>query len=276
MFRHYIFLTIRKEVKEMRNLFLLIVMVSIILIAGPALAGLTHWGQNPSMHQKDGYAFSSETQIASQVGDDYFGVKGDQVNGITWWGSFWEPTDQDGTQSFFPYPNSDSWGDPATVGADTLTGFNVTFYDNVPAGSSIPPWGHPGAQAGNVYNLDINDVQITKYGEIHRPSATQTVFQYDALFETPFEHNKTALHWLSIQAVNNGAEPIQWGWQESKDELFGSNAVQIFPDNNFAWWDFQAGEDMAFAFKPVPVPSSLLLLASGVLGFISLRRRQQN
>lgn len=71
--------------------------------------------------------------------------------------------------------------------------------------------------------------------------------------------------------MDDNGEFIQWGWQES-DDHWNDNAVQTFPGLPYNW-DMLPGENIAFELRAAPVPTSLVLLASGLLGFVSLRRR---
>lgn len=252
-----------------------IIVASMIVFAGVAHGAVAKWSQLPSMDLGNGYSFSSESQVvsvanfASQVADDFEYQNNSPVTAITWWGSYWD-TVYNGTV-YAPYRHSDGWGDPDAGPPDIVTGFNITFYQDVKAGSAFPPWSHPGAQSGRTYNINIADINVQEYGAINRPASTQTVFQYDVVLEIPLTLTAGNIYWISIQAVDDNGEFIQWGWQES-DDHWNDNAVQTFPGNPFLW-DMLPGEDMAFELNAVPVPTSLLLMASGLLGFVCIRRK---
>jgi hypothetical protein len=222
------------------------------------------------MEPGNGYAFSSESQIASIVADDFRCESGIPVKGLTWWGAYWDTTI--GGNNYYPYRNSNGWGDPGATNPEKVAGFKITFYQDVEAGSSVPPWSRPGDQVGDTYYIDHAAVQVNQYGVINRDASTQTVFQYDVIFEVPFEQTMGNIYWLSIQAVVDNGGPVQWGWQES-DDYWNSNAVQDFPGNPFSW-DMLPGEDMAFELKPVPIPSSLLLLGAGIFGLAHLKKKR--
>jgi hypothetical protein len=253
----------------MKKMAIGVILTSIIIFVEIAHGSIVEWSQQPSMTPGNGYAFSSETQVASQVADDFLCKNGSPVTGLTWWGSYWDSTI--GSNNYYPYRHSDGWGDPSPNPPGIVTGFNITFYQDVPAGTSVPPWSHPGAQAGTVYAAYLASIKVTEYGVINRASSTQKVFQYDVILDSPFKPTAGNIYWLSIQAVDDNKEPVQWGWQESVDH-WNDNAVQTFPGNPFLW-EMLPGEDMAFELKAVPVPPSLLLLASGIMGFVSLRRK---
>ncbi|MCD4736122.1 MAG: PEP-CTERM sorting domain-containing protein [Bacteroidales bacterium] len=254
----------------MKKIAMGVIFTFMIVFTGVVHGSVVKWSQLPSMDPGNGYAFSSETQVASQVADDFLNQNATPVIGITWWGAYWDSTI--GTNNYYPYSYSNSWGDPETGSPEIVTGFNISFYQDVPEGTSVPPWSHPGAQTGQAYYFDLADIIVQEYGVINR-SKTQTVFQYDIVLEAPLTLKPGNIYWLSIQAVDRNGDPIQWGWQESGDHFTG-NAVQTFPGNPFNW-DMLPGEDMAFELKTVPVPTSLLLMASGLLGFISLRRKSK-
>jgi hypothetical protein len=248
-------------------LYALSTVIIFLLHLQSTLAAPVKWSQQPSMDPSNGYAFSSETQVPAQMADDFFCQDGLPVAGIRWWGSYWNT-------AYYPYPNSDSWGDPLPNPPGIIQGFNITFYAGIAAGIGVPPWGHPGAMVYTQY-VPLDGVQTTEtvYGTILRTASAQTVFQYDLNLPIPFDQEAGIIYWLSIQAVDPGGNPIQWGWQESADH-WGDSAVQIGYAQQ-GWWDLSPGEDMSFELKPVPVPPGILLLGSGLLGLIGMRRRQQ-
>jgi hypothetical protein len=225
----------------------------------------------------DAYAFSSETHIpipipeykASQVADDFILETGAPIIGVTWWGSYWDPTTKDGT-SVFPYDHSDSWGDPAQKPMPSQ--FNINFYNDTAAGTGIPPWSHPNSIV-ETFDIDAQDISEVLVGTIDRAGAVQSIYKYRAAIPG-LALNPGTVYWIEIQAVLGG-EPIQWGWQESIDH-WNDNAVQMsFPPNAItsSWWHNIPGEDMAFEITVVPVPTTLLLLGSGLIGLIGFRRR---
>jgi hypothetical protein len=218
----------------------------------------------------DAYAFSSETQLKTQVADDFPLESGLPIVGVTWWGSYWD------SSPFYPYPVSDNFGDPAP-GYPEIAGFNINFYA---AGGPPEPWGHPGGNAAQNIFIPFDQANELKAYEIPRTSTygpvTQTVYQYQADITTPV-NLAPGIYWLCIQAVNHdpAAEPVQWGWQESW-RWWNDNAVQMGAaptDSDANWWHLRAGEDMAFEIHVVPVPTTLLLLGSGLIGLIGFRRR---
>jgi len=259
-----------RERKIFLSFAVLIVALIFLGISANAIAAIVKWSQLPSMEPMDGYSFSSETQVPSSVADDFLCKDGRPVIGLTWWGSYWNPTR--GGVSYYPYPNSDTWGDPVPNPPGTVTGFVVTFWSDIPTGQGIPPWSHPGTV---VYGetIPFSQVKETIYGTITRGSSVETVFQYDAALPSPFEQELGKIYWLSIQALDPNGDPIQWGWHESTD-LWNDNAVQT-GYSPYGWWDFLPGEDMAFEIKVVPIPTTLLLLGTGLLGILGLKRRSR-
>jgi hypothetical protein len=224
------------------------------------------------MDPMNGYSFSSETQVPSQVADDFLCTDGLPIVKVRWWGSYWNTAYQ--SQVYYPYPNSDSWGDPIPNPPGIISDFIINFYSDVPAQTGVPPWSHPGAQEyARTLALDGIQVQETIFGQINRGPVNETVYQYDAILPAPFEQQAGNIYWLSIQAVDPDGNPLQWGWHESTDH-WNDNAVQMgfSPEG---WWDLLPGEDMAFELQPVPIPSTLLLLGSGLTFLIRLRRRRR-
>ena len=258
----------------MKKRFFLPVLAAAVFLLGNASSSAASgamWYQPPSMAPPgNAYSFSSETQVPSQVADDFYFEGGFPIVGVTWWGSYWDTTYQDST--YFPYPNSDSWGDPAQNPPGVVSGFIISFYADISEGQGVPPWGHPGSLL-YAATIPMDGVQLaeTPYGAINRDASTQTVFQYDASLPIPFVQDPEKVCWLSIQAIDPGSSPLQWGWQESMDHWNG-NAVQ-HGFSSKGWWDLLPGEDMAYKLNCVPIPPSLILFGAGCLGLIGLRRR---
>ncbi len=251
-----------------------IILISVIIFVGVAHGSVAKWSQLPSMNPSNGYAFSSENQVSSQVADDFLYRNGAPVTGIRWWGSYWDST-YNGINTY-PYRHSGGWGDPGVGTPEIVTGFNISFYQDVPAGSAFPPWGHPGAAAGRGFYIDLADIEVQSFGVIDRSYSTQTVFQYDVVLDVPFDLIAGNIYWISIQAIDQGGAPVQWGWQESSDHWNG-NAVHNFmpPLNpNPFLWDLLPGEDMAFELRTVPVPAAVWLFGSGLIGLIGVARRK--
>jgi hypothetical protein len=152
--------------------------------------------------------------------------------------------------------------------------FPITFYSDVPVGQGIPPWSHPG---NLLYQetLDFASVNETKYGTIdHGANIIETVFQYNATLPTPFGQDASIIYWLSIQAIDDDGKPIQWGWHEA-ETLWHDNAVQWdkFFNGGINNWNLLTNKDMAFEIEVVTIPTTLLLLGSGLLDILGLKRR---
>jgi len=252
--------------------------ILILLLVGIVLWGFTPSGsaapiisQRPSMDSSNGYSFSSETQVPSAVADDFLS-NGLPITGVTWWGSYWD----------YPYANSASWGDPAENPPGTVSAFIISFWSDIPAGHSTPPWSHPGTLLHAVtMPLDDDQVKESVYDTIDREGGiTQTVFEYEATLAMQFAQEAGQIYWLSIQAVDSEGSSIHWGWQESMDGGYGNAVQNGFPPGGLqpGWWHLLPGEDMAFELTStsVPVPASVLLLGAGLLGLVGFRRRMRS
>jgi hypothetical protein len=241
--------------------------ICILLMAFQANASVIEWSRQPRMDPAEGsYSFSSETQVPYQVSDDFISVSGKDIVGLTWWGSYWDTSYMGGV--YYPYPNSAVWGDPPMT--NIISGFNINIYTDVAEGTGVPPWGHPGAQLYS-QTLTLAQVSETVFGTIPRSASTQTVFMYEASLPVPFEPVAGATYWISIQAVDDGGNPYQWGWQESL-EGWNADAVQIgyAPQG---WWDLLPGENMSFQLTAVPIPGAMVLLLSGLAGLMGIKMR---
>jgi hypothetical protein len=131
------------------------------------------------MEPMNGYSFSSETQVASQVADDFLCKDGLPIIKVTWWGSYWDSL-YNGT-NYYPQPNSGAWGDPIPNPPGTVSSFIINFYQDVPAQTGVPPWSHPGAQL-YAETMDLDGVQVTEtfFGTINRQGSIETVYEYTA------------------------------------------------------------------------------------------------
>lgn len=231
--------------------------------------GATAWSQLPSANPFDGYSYSSETGVktASLVADNFTLENDLPIAGVTWWGSYWDVTNHN--EDLDPYPNSDNFGDPKGS-IDTIEKFTISFHE---AGIGGPPWGHP-SPPKEVLTFDFDDVNERFAHEIVRGSKSQTVYQYYVDLDAPYGKLVVGTtYWLSIQADNEGAEPVQWGWQRAISENY-PNAVQDFPDVDKPYsWDLLDGTDMAFELEAVPIPSTLLLLGGGLVGLAGVRKK---
>ena len=256
-----------------RGVFIFTLLIAFLLLGifSSAYASVVKWQQMPRMDQY-GYDFSSETQVPSAVADDWKCNDERDVIAIGWWGSYWLPMDKAGN-SYYPYPNSDHWGDPVNVPPGTVTGFIIRIYDDIPAGAGDPPWSHPGNLL-YAATLSMGQVTETSYGTIDHAEGpntiTETVFQYKTSLAKPFQQEIGTIYWLSIVAIDPNGNPIQWGWHES-EVLIGDNAVQA--GYSTIPWDLIPTKDMAFELGVVPLPNTLLLVATGLIGILGMRRK---
>jgi len=266
--------------KERMLITILLVVFCFVIFSSNAQASYVKWSQLPSVDTQPwnlAYSFSSENQVPSAVADDFLCKDGLPIIGVRWWGSYWDTSIPGQPITGYPYPSSDNWGDPAKNPPGTVMGFIISFWSDVPAGTSIPKWSYPGNLLyAETLLLDQIQVKETFYGQIVRPGGIETIFQYDATLPMPFPQEKDKVYWLSIVAIDPNGNPIQWGWHESYQH-WNDNAVQMgFPPGglNPGWWHYLPDKDMAFELKPVPAPTTLLLLGSGLISFILLRRKR--
>jgi hypothetical protein len=260
--------------KKASLLFVAIISLFFSVFLSSSFAAVVEWSQLPLM-AKDGYDFSSETQIPSTVADDFLST-GASITGLTWWGSYWDATRSGGGRASYPAAHSHIWGDPVPNPPGTVTGFVISFWSDVPAKSGKPPWSHPGTLLyAEMIPLDGMQVKEAVYGTIERESGvTETVFRYDAVLPVTFLPDAGHIYWLSVQAIDPEGKPVQWGWHESIDH-WNDNAVQqgFMPPGKPKGWHLLAERDMAFEVQAVPIPGSVLLLGAGLIGILGLRRK---
>jgi hypothetical protein len=252
-------------------IFTLLIAFLCLGIFSSANASVVKWQQMPLMDQW-GFDYSSETQVPSAVADDWQCNDNRDVIAIRWWGSYWN------AGKYYPYPNSDHLGDPANVPPNTVTGFIISIYDDVPAGDGFPYWSHPGK---TLYEATLSMGQVTEneFGKIDHADGKigigtdiiETVFQYKANLPIPFQQEIGTVYWLSIVAIDRDGNPIQWGWHQAED-FWRDNAVQAGYYKPI-YWNLLPDKDMAFELEVVPLPNTLLLVASGLIGILGFKRK---
>ena len=138
--------------------------------------------------------------------------------------------------------------------------FIVKFYED----------GEDQPDAGNFAQADLLSVDETYAGE--NPGTQEVWYQYTAIFASGITLQSGETYWVSV--AMNGA---QWFW------LSGSggdgHALSQEGEIETGWTDL--GYDMAFELysegpAPVPEPSSLTLVAFGLIGLGWMLRRQIN
>jgi hypothetical protein len=225
--------------------------------------------QMPSMDPSKGHSFYSEDSVAT-VADDFVS-DGVAISGVTWWGSYWDD----------PNPEGISSGDPLADSPNTVSAFVINIWSDIPSGHGMSPWAHPGEK---VHEEELwssqNEWTEAVEGTIDRGSGkAQTVFKYEAAFTSELMLDVGETFWVSIRAIDGGGNPTTyWGWQESEDHWNANGVQQGFPRGGPSdWWYTAPGKDMAFSFNqmPVPLPASLLLLASGLAMACVLKRRKR-
>jgi hypothetical protein len=259
--------------------FAAVVAFLLVLPAGAEPVSPVKWSQLPNMGPY-GYDWSSETTVPSMTADDFLCDTPLAVIDVHWWGSYYD------SAARWPYKSSDNFVDP-TLGTGQppgiITGFNIEFYTDVPAGvDSFMPWSHPGDLLYEEF-IDIALVTEAYFGTV--TELGENVWQYNCVLPIPFEQDPCSdpvdvdgdgildgtIYWIKIQAVHD--DPIiQWGWHEA-DSLWHDNAVQYWGLTPDDLWDLRENKDMAFELSVIPEPSLLVVAAAGLLALLRRRHR---
>ncbi len=138
------------------------------------------------------------------------------------------------------------WGlySPSYSGASTFT---LSFYDanNVPSGSPT----------------QVSNVSVTG------SNRGDGVYEYSAALTTPFPALANTKYWLSI--YNTVPDSRTWGWQRANDDGNGSIQSPI----EFPGTPYNVAFQLTISDPPVPIPSAVWLLGSGLIAMVVIRRR---
>ena len=216
---------------------------------------IVNWSQLPDLSvYGDDHPSNNKTGDHTLVADDFMS-DGRPIAGIHWWGSY--------------------------LGSrDTIDGFWIKLWSDDTG--AVP--GRPYTAATDINNeifsmyFTFDQVNEEYYG--HQEGPNLAAYQYYVDFANePFYEEDGTVYWISIQAVGS----TKWGWKYTysdqgwRDEAVFSNLAYDPLDANDPWptgtSEAIEGKNMAFELTTVPIPRAALLLGSGLLGLIGIRRR---
>lgn len=214
--------------------------------ADPPDGSILIWQQEPDLSDPLAYASQDARNEGgmgwfAEVADDFYSEDSLPISHISFWGLFWNPTNQHGN----------------------IEGFMVSFYDYDEGPPSKPlNWEDP------LYRQDLGfqEKMIGNYDG-------WDVYLYNVDLDPYFYQEPGKFYFFSAVAIlarGGGANEPQWGWITT-DEIWGDSAAGWFIDQG----DFRPlGVDLSFELYAVPEPGVVslagLLLGAGALW---LRRR---
>lgn len=189
------------------------------------------------------------------------------------------------------------WGTYGTLDANPVVNhrwFELMFHNDVPAGvpdDPYPPYAYshpkqapPSLQSNWVYAQEV------WVGNFNTPGGLKSVYRYDAYLTTidqygnleplPFNQLPGTIYWLDIAYDKANVPPktmpnpaVNWfRWQAASDLIDFS--ITMAP-HTAPWTPLE--HDASFDLMVIPVPATLPLVSSGLLGLAALayRRRQR-
>jgi hypothetical protein len=256
---------------------LVTLLVLALLIAVPAIAKASapdnpvKWSQPPEMVYPWGFDVESDqTMIPGEipifnntvVADDWFCSDGLPVTDVHWWGSY-------------------------LTDFNAVDGFRISIHADIPAEATGLP-SRPGRLLRS-YTFAFGDVNQTFYDFDNNDNV---VYQYFVdLTDTPlgaFPQEEGTIYWLDIEAVKANQFSPYWGWHTATlgpnlehrlDDaviMFGYDpATGTYPEfGEVAFLDGTISLDMAFELTTVPEPSTIVIIAGALAGFIGVARRK--
>jgi len=239
----------------------LLLLAGLLGTVSPALADWipgdsTKWVQMPNPN-----GYNVNTTNPYFLADDFLCTRTGPITDVHIWGSYVGDVPDPTLGVFLTF-----WSDSRPPG--TYSRPNAPVWEGMyfsPGSYSVVEWGTSNEQFFDPPNtIRGSDNKIFLYNFFINPSEA-------------FVQQAGNIYWLSVIAFSGeGQENNPFGWKTSMNP-WGDDAVWTIAEEWYELRDPVTGDslDLAFAITTVPLPGSLLLLGTGLLGVLGLGWRRR-